>query len=156
MREGRKAAAEGVEIGFDDRLVGSEPSEIDPPQGSSSSIAGTTKIIVRPARLGEGSDGLDWMPCPIFCWWIDVGGPVRVPNPRKGGCAVFRGSVTRYAAVLPILLRRVRCSICWLVPPQTMCGERGICRSNTGEAFSRSAPAGVVLVRALRAAAVGR
>lgn len=51
-RQGRKAAAGGVEIYFGDRLVGSETSEMDP-RGPLLNIAGPTRSSMRPARLGK-------------------------------------------------------------------------------------------------------
>lgn len=61
-REGRKAAAGGVEICFGDRLVGSEASEMDThPRGPLLDIAGPTRSSMRPARLGK--QALDLSDC---------------------------------------------------------------------------------------------
>lgn len=54
-REGRKAAAEGVEICFGDRLGGSETSEMDTPGVHLLDIAGPTRSSMRPARLGKAT-----------------------------------------------------------------------------------------------------
>lgn len=51
--------------------------------------------------------------------------------------------MARHATVLPILLRRVRCSTCWFVAPQTMCGER-ICISKYWRGVFPFCPGGFV------------
>ena len=131
--EGRKAA-EGVEICFGDRLVGSEsPSEMATPGVPFSQPIDCRTDQIHHAARSPGHEAM-MVPVTFSCWWwVDCCWFFPVwSNPwmegRFGFCwLAFAGPpVARYATVLPILLRRVRCSICWFVPPQTMCGERDL------------------------------
>lgn len=149
-REGRKAAAEGVEIYFGDRLVGSETSEMDP-RGPLLNHCRTDQIINAGRSPGQGIGDLTACtyvcPVPFSCWWIVVGPPSRSDPLAAGGLPAG-----------PVAHMRPSCQsccdasdaayagLCHLKP----CAVSRICISNTGEAFFPSCPGGCVPCECIR------